>query len=54
MLIGGANAFWSAKLGTLQLLKGRTWLVISTGGDKPADRDLEASRKVAESLAPRL
>jgi len=54
MLIGGASAFWSAKLGTLQLLKGRTWVVISVGGDKPADRDAEASKKVAEALEPKL
>lgn len=54
MLIGGAPAFWSAKLGTLQLLKGRAWVVISVGGDKPADRDADASRKLAEALASKL
>lgn len=51
MLIGGAPAFWSAKLGNLQLLKGRTWIVIAVGGAKPPERDAEASRKVAEAIA---
>lgn len=54
MLIGGVPAFWSAKQGTLQLLKGRTWLVVFVGGAKPADRDADASRKVAELLAKKL
>jgi hypothetical protein len=54
MLIGGSSAFWSAKQGALQLLKGRTWLVVSVGGAKPAERDMEASRKVAELLAKKL
>ena len=54
MLIGGATAFWSAKQGALQLLKGRTWLVVAVGGAKPAERDAEASRKVAELLEKKL
>ena len=54
MLIGGATAFWSAKQGALQLLKGRTWLVVAVGGAKPAERDAEASRKVAEMLVKKL
>ena len=45
MLIGGAPAFWSAKLGNLQLLKGRTWLVVAVGGAKPVERDAEAVEK---------
>ena len=54
MIIGGLPAFWSAKLGNLQLLKGRTWLVVAVGGAKPVDRDAEASKKVAELLAKKL
>ena len=54
MLIGGATAFWSAKQGALQLLKGRTWLVVAVGGAKPAERDADASRKVAEILVKKL
>ncbi len=54
MIIGGAPAFWSAKLGNLQLLKGRAWLVVAVGGAKPVERDADASRKVAEALAKKL
>jgi hypothetical protein len=54
MLINGAPAFWSAKQGSLQLLKGRTWLVVAVGGAKPAERDAEATRKLAEILAKKL
>ncbi len=54
MLIGDGTAFWSAKQGVLQLLKGRTWIVIAVGGAKPAERDAEASRKVAEALEKKL
>ncbi len=54
MLIGGASAFWSAKLGNLQMLKGRTWVVITVGGAKPADREDDDARKVADALEKKL
>ncbi len=54
LLIAGAPAFWSAKQGSLQLLKGRTWVVIAAGGRDVADRDLEASRRLAEALVAKL
>jgi hypothetical protein len=54
MLIGDATAFWSAKQGVVQLLKGRTWVVVAVGGAKPAERDAEAARKVAEVLEKKL
>ena len=54
MLIGDATAFWSAKQGVVQLLKGRTWVVVTVGGAKPAERDAEAARKVAEVLEKKL
>ncbi len=54
MLINGASAFWSAKQGALHLLKGRTWIAVAVGGAKPADRDIEASRKLAEAMAKKL
>jgi len=54
MLIGDAAAFWSAKQGVLQLLKGRTWIVIAVGGAKPSERDAVASKKVAEALEKKL
>jgi hypothetical protein len=54
MLIGGATAFWSAKQGALQFLKGRTWVVVAVGGAKPAERDEGAARKLAEALEKKL
>ena len=54
MLIGDATAFWSAKQGVVQLLKGRTGVVVTVGGAKPAERDAEAARKVAEVLEKKL
>jgi len=54
MLIGNATAFWSAKQGVVQLLKGRTWIVVAVGGAKPAERDAEGARKVAEALEKKL
>ena len=54
MLIGGGSGFWSAKQGQVHVLKGRTWLTVSVGGAKPAERDAEASRKLAEAIAKKL
>ena len=54
MLIGDGMAFWSAKQGVLQLLKGRTWIVVAVGGAKPSERDAEASKKLAEVLEKKL
>jgi len=54
LLIDGAPAFWSAKLGVLQALKGRVWLVVTVGGAKPAEREEEAARKLAEALLKKL
>lgn len=54
MLIGGGSGFWSAKQGQLHVLKGRTWLTVSVGGAKPAERDAEASRALAEAIAKKL
>ena len=54
MLISGAEAFWSAKTGQLNLRKGRTWVTLSVGGAKPGDRDADSSRKLAEILVKKL
>jgi hypothetical protein len=54
MLIGAATAFWSAKQGALQFLKGGTWVVITVGGTKPAERDPDVARKIAEILEKKL
>jgi hypothetical protein len=54
LVITGSEAFWSGKTGQLHLRKGRTWVTVSVGPEKPADRDLEAARKVAEAIAKKL
>ncbi len=50
LLLSDAKAFWSAKQGQLHVLKGRTWIVTAVGGAQPAERDAEASRRLAEAL----
>jgi len=52
--IGGQEAFWAGKTGQLHMRKGRTWVTIAVGPDKPGDRDVEAARKVAETIAKKL
>ncbi|MBL0141823.1 MAG: DUF3558 family protein [Betaproteobacteria bacterium] len=54
MLIGGASAFWSARQGNVQLLKGRTWVVVAVGGPKPVERDADASKRLAEVIEKKL
>lgn len=54
MVKGADAAFWSAKTGQMNVRKGRTWLIVQAGPAKPAERDLEAARKLAESLVPKL
>ena len=52
--VGGQPAFWAGKKGELHMRKGRTWVVVVVGPDKPGDRDMEAARKVAEMIAKKL
>ena len=54
LVITGNEAFWSAKTGTLHMRKGRAWLTVSVGPEKPVDRDMETNRKVAEAIAKKL
>ena len=54
ILIAEGEAFWSAKTGQMNLRKGRTWLQIAVGVPKPADRDPEVARKLAELLAKKI
>jgi hypothetical protein len=54
MLISGADAFWSAKTGQMNLRKGRTWVTVSVGPPKLAERDLADAKKLAEILAKKL
>ena len=54
MLISGAEAFWSAKTGQMNLRKGRAWITVSVGPPKLAERDLADAKKLAEILAKKL
>jgi len=54
LLISGAQAFWSGRMGQLYLRKGRTWIVVSSGSEKPAERGIDEARKLAEILAAKL
>jgi hypothetical protein len=54
MFISGADAFWSAKTGQMNLRKGRTWVQLWVGGAKPAEHDYDQSRKLAEVLVKKL
>jgi hypothetical protein len=54
MLISGAEAFWSAKTGQMNIRKGRAWLTLSVGPPKLSERDLNDAKKLAEILAKKL
>jgi len=55
LLIRGVDgAFWSGRTGEMNLRKGRTWVSLAIGPQKPVERDIEVARKAAESLAKKL
>jgi hypothetical protein len=54
MFISGADAFWSAKTGQMNLRKGRTWLIVSVGPAKLAEREMADAKKLAEILVKKL
>lgn len=54
MYISGADAFWSAKTGQMNLRKGRTWVSLSVGPPKLAEREMDPAKKLAELLVKKL
>ena len=52
--VAGQEAFWAGKTGQLHMRKGRTWVTLSVGPEKAGDRDVEAARKLAETIAKKL
>lgn len=54
ILISGSEAFWSAKTGQMNVRKQRTWVQLSIGPAKPAERDAEQARKAAELIVKKL
>jgi hypothetical protein len=53
-LLPGAEAFWSAKTGQMNVRKGRTWITLTVGGPKPELRDDDEAKKLAQMLIPKL
>ena len=54
MYISGADAFWSAKTGQMNVRKGRTWVIVSVGPAKLTEREMEHAKKLAEILVKKL
>jgi hypothetical protein len=54
LLIAGTRAFWNSHAGQLDLRKGRTWISVSVGPEKPAERDMDQAKKLAEILATKI
>ena len=54
MLMPGAEAFWSAKTGQMNVRKGRTWAQLTVGSAKLNERDTETAKKLAEILVKKL
>ena len=54
MLISGTDAFWSAKLGEMMMLKGRTMVTMSVGPREVKQRDVNDAKKLAEILARKM
>jgi len=54
MLISGAELFWSAKTGQMNLRKGRTWVTLSVGPAKLSEREVDSAKKLAEILVKKL
>ena len=54
ILISGSDAFWSAKTGQMNMRKDRTWVTLSVGPQKPAERDAEQAKKAAELIVKKL
>ena len=54
MLMSGAEAFWSAKTGQMNIRKGRTWAQLTVGGAKLGERDAESAKKLADILVKKL
>lgn len=54
LLLSGVEAFWSGKTGQMHVRKGRTWVTVSVGPAKPSEREIDAARKLAEMLTPKI
>ena len=54
MLMPGAEMFWSAKTGQMNLRKGRAWVQVTVGAPKAGERDIDSAKKLAETLAKKM
>lgn len=53
-LAGTDASFWSGKTGQMHARRGRTWVTVSVGPPKIADREMEPARQLAEALIRKL
>ena len=54
LLIAGTRAFWNSRTGQLDMRKGRAWISLSVGSEKPGERDMDQAKKLAELLATKI
>jgi hypothetical protein len=54
LIINGAEAFWSGKVGQLYVRKGKVWFSIQAGTAVLKDREMEAARRLAQELVKKL
>ena len=54
MLMSGAEAFWSSKTGQMYVRKGRTAITLAVGSQKPAEREIDPAKSLAEALVKKL
>ena len=54
LIAPGTSAFWNSRTGQLDMRKARTWVSLTIGSDKSAERDMDQARKLAEALATKI
>jgi hypothetical protein len=54
MLLAGADAFWSGKVGQMFLRKGKAVIVVQVGSPKVNERDVGDAKKLSEILIKKL
>jgi hypothetical protein len=50
----GDKAFWNPQVGQLNILKGDSWLILSTGSFTPSSHVLGDTQKMADLIVPKL
>jgi hypothetical protein len=50
----GDKAFWAPSFGQLNILKGDSWVILTTGSATPSTRTLDDAKKMADIVVPKL